>query len=588
MKVYQKGQLVLDEKVQDQVTINTEAKETIKDLFPNIPDKDLFKIIKTAFQLGDGKVGTADEIPLHRRATLSVVAHIRHCYTEYDRLLRRMPYNNARHEVEGETLKILVEWRGDGKAAEGAINDILDDVIVISDEEASDPEPEGVQQVRHDDLRVEELDGNAYWPAQARPISPARAPLGEVHSGYRYLPQAVQPYRLSEAEIAARERNRAARWERAQQEYRLGMSQAGPSYQRVLIREPSPVRRLIPIDEPLPGRAIERDHHGSMLHRPHEVEVGFHPASVPEMLAGIHIPVAFQSDGSDLVQVLSRPESPMYPRPAGVRYERMVDDFRPPPPAFQPQSRPPTPSGGRYRRRSASPSGGDENIVPSIEGPNGGYSPSIARQNEVARARNQQVAAGYRDRREQPDRRGSPVNFNNADDTRYRRTEGELANTNPFHSTLDRPRVFRDLSPRVSEAGTRPLDPQASARRIILAADDLRYDHIRSQHPPRLNPFQDRNAQEVRRLEPLPPPAPFEILRRPNPETPPRRILEPIPADDPYSDAGPQRYREYVPAPEPYYTSAPPSTYTPAERRVVYANPPEDYVIERPSRQWHE
>ena len=33
-----------------QEVINTEARDTIKDLFPNIPDKDLFQIIKTSFQ----------------------------------------------------------------------------------------------------------------------------------------------------------------------------------------------------------------------------------------------------------------------------------------------------------------------------------------------------------------------------------------------------------------------------------------------------------------------------------------------------------------------------------------------------------
>jgi hypothetical protein len=33
-----------------QTTINTEARDAIKDLFPNIPDKDLNQIIKTAFQ----------------------------------------------------------------------------------------------------------------------------------------------------------------------------------------------------------------------------------------------------------------------------------------------------------------------------------------------------------------------------------------------------------------------------------------------------------------------------------------------------------------------------------------------------------
>ena len=33
-----------------QITINTEARDVIRDLFPNIPVKDLSQIIKTAFQ----------------------------------------------------------------------------------------------------------------------------------------------------------------------------------------------------------------------------------------------------------------------------------------------------------------------------------------------------------------------------------------------------------------------------------------------------------------------------------------------------------------------------------------------------------
>jgi hypothetical protein len=33
-----------------QITINTEARDVLRDLFPNIPDNDLNQIIKTAFQ----------------------------------------------------------------------------------------------------------------------------------------------------------------------------------------------------------------------------------------------------------------------------------------------------------------------------------------------------------------------------------------------------------------------------------------------------------------------------------------------------------------------------------------------------------
>jgi hypothetical protein len=49
-----------------QITINTEARDVLKDLFPNIPDNDLNQIIKTAFQ----KV----EHAARRSDTLSAIA----------------------------------------------------------------------------------------------------------------------------------------------------------------------------------------------------------------------------------------------------------------------------------------------------------------------------------------------------------------------------------------------------------------------------------------------------------------------------------------------------------------------------------
>lgn len=588
MKVYQKGQLVLDEKVQDQVTVNTEAKDIIKDLFPNIPDQDLFKIIKTAFQLGDGKVGTAEEIPLHRRASLSVVAHIRHVYTKYDKLLRKMPYNNARHEVEAQTLQKLVEWRGDSNADEGAINDILDDVIVISDGEASDTELEGVQQIRPADVRVEELDGNAYWPAPARPMSPSRVVFDDTPPGYRPLPRAVEPYRLSDAELAARERSRAARWEQARQDYRTALSQPGPSHQRVLVREPSPVRHMIPLDPPQPHRVIERQYLGPSQQMAQEVEVGDRPTSISKMTGGFnplsYLPATGDTDGG---QVLSRPGSPRFPRPTEVRYERIVDDYRGPPPVLQSQSRPYTPIGSRYRRRSASPGGSDSPVLPSIEGPGGAYSPSFARQNEDARAHNQQFAVGYRERRDCRPHAGNPaVDIENGSgQPRARWNQGEVlssnAPNNPFHSPREPPKMFRDMSPPITEAEPRPLEPYSAGRRILVPEDDVRYDQTRSQPPLRSHPFEDRYVQRVRHLEPQTGPRPYDVLRRPNPETPPRRILEPISTNDPYSDTGPQRYREHIAPSGPYFGSAPPSAHPLSERQIVYTNQPQSYVVER-------
>ncbi|KPI36802.1 uncharacterized protein AB675_11876 [Cyphellophora attinorum] len=545
MKVYQKGQLVLDAEIpKDQITVNTEAKETIKDLFPNIPDNDLFQIIKTAFQLGDGKVGTAEDVPLTRRASLSVVAHIRHVYTRYDKLLRRMPYNNARHEVEAETLTKLVEWRGDGSAESGAINDVLDDVIVISDEEKSDAEPEDGHSIHQNEVRVEELDHSTYWPAATRPLSPLRV-ADEPTQGYRFLPHAS--YRYQPEEIAVRERNRAARWEQARQDYRSTLSQAGPSYQRVMVREPSPARHLIPLDPPQ-GRVLEREYLGPSRSGP--------------------------------VEVISRPESPRYSAPQTryeriddavpqVRYEPIDDGYQPPHPVYHPDSRPLTPIIVKARRRSASPDG-DRTIVQSIEGPNGAYSPSMIRHNENARSQNHQISANqqYRDRKDYQSGRSSPI------DARSRNPFGQTQ-----HSRTASGQYIQDQPMQRTGSRREIVDIQSAPQRIMVTDSETVYSSDRDHTYTRSNPFQDRPLEPVTiRREPLPAHH-YDNIRTVHTATPPRRILEPI--GDPYSDSGPQRYREYdVPVTTAYYGSAPSTAQYLAEppRRVVYANPPEEYV----------
>ena len=143
----------------DQITINTEARDTIRDLFPNIPDNDLNQIIKTAFQKGQGKVGTALELSLIRRAQLAVVAHIRHVYTVYDKLLRQTHYREARNLVEKPTLRKLVEWRGDDENGKQVLEDVFREVVVISDDEdVSEDEDAGMNEVR--DVSVEIVSSN--------------------------------------------------------------------------------------------------------------------------------------------------------------------------------------------------------------------------------------------------------------------------------------------------------------------------------------------------------------------------------------------------------------------------------------------
>lgn len=79
-------------------------------------------------------VGTAD-LPLHRRAQLGVLAHIRHVYTNYEQLLRIGEWKDARAAVEHQCLDKLVQWRGDDEDDTDAMSDILREVIVIPDDE---------------------------------------------------------------------------------------------------------------------------------------------------------------------------------------------------------------------------------------------------------------------------------------------------------------------------------------------------------------------------------------------------------------------------------------------------------------------
>lgn len=242
-RIYQGDNAPREQTKPDQITINTDAKQIIKDLFPNIPDNDLFQIIKTAFQLGDGKVGTAEEIPLVRRAQLSVVAHIRHTYTNYDKLLRQVPYSEARHRVENETLKKLLEFRGDNEDTK-AMDDVLREVVVISDEEDTDDEVEETQLLESDNLRVQPVRPTVRSDRTygGRPGSPIEIQSDEEPPrGYRYLPQVVRraPIRDQPAAAVSRQQSRYAIWDQLRQEHRVSnvASQPARVVERILIED---------------------------------------------------------------------------------------------------------------------------------------------------------------------------------------------------------------------------------------------------------------------------------------------------------------------------------------------------------------
>lgn len=70
-----------------------------------------------------------------RRVQLAVVAHIRHIYTSYDRLLKTGTYHDARAKVEQPCLDQLMKWRRDDDDDPNAMEEILREVIVIPDDD---------------------------------------------------------------------------------------------------------------------------------------------------------------------------------------------------------------------------------------------------------------------------------------------------------------------------------------------------------------------------------------------------------------------------------------------------------------------
>lgn len=152
-----------------QAEYHTQADAALRDLFPRIPNTDRQMIIDHAFTRvsisnnrplqysltnrnvsqranpnGDLPVGFSGDIPLARRVQLAVLAHIRHLHTRYDELLKEAGWQAARKAVETLCLDILVKWRGDEETGRDQLDEILREVVVISDSEDDSSDEETI------------------------------------------------------------------------------------------------------------------------------------------------------------------------------------------------------------------------------------------------------------------------------------------------------------------------------------------------------------------------------------------------------------------------------------------------------------
>lgn len=210
-----------------QTTINAEARDVLRDLFPNIPDEDLNQIINTSFQKGQRKVGTAEKLPLARRAQLAVVAHVRHVYTNYDQLLKIFSFHEARSLVEDDTLEKVIQWRGDDENGKTVLEDVFREVIVISDDEDDNGESDIYDSSpanRDASVQIVSLDTEV----QTRPVNysdPSRNAFLEISddeapSGFRFLQEIPPQNKIDASKVDRRGFSRYEAWDRARNRYR--------------------------------------------------------------------------------------------------------------------------------------------------------------------------------------------------------------------------------------------------------------------------------------------------------------------------------------------------------------------------------
>lgn len=87
---------------------------------------------------GREMIGLQPGVTLARRVQLAVLAHIRHTHTRYDKLLKETSWENARRAVEPICLDFILKWRGDEETGRDQMDEILREVVVITDSEDED------------------------------------------------------------------------------------------------------------------------------------------------------------------------------------------------------------------------------------------------------------------------------------------------------------------------------------------------------------------------------------------------------------------------------------------------------------------
>lgn len=98
-------------------SIEKEFEKVIRHEFPRMPAPVLPQVLEVALSKGKGKVGRTGTLDMRQKAHLAVRAHIRHCHTPYDALMRGQSRgsatrNKARDAVQDQVDSTARSWGG--------------------------------------------------------------------------------------------------------------------------------------------------------------------------------------------------------------------------------------------------------------------------------------------------------------------------------------------------------------------------------------------------------------------------------------------------------------------------------------------
>lgn len=124
--------------------IKKDFEQVILQEFPRLPREDLPKILDQALKKRAGKVGRTGQLSERKKAHLAVRAHIRHCHTRYEELLKgtrrqkgQKAKRRAREMVQGQVNELALIWTH-GRSGKGLPSRPAKAIGMVS---SSDPPP---------------------------------------------------------------------------------------------------------------------------------------------------------------------------------------------------------------------------------------------------------------------------------------------------------------------------------------------------------------------------------------------------------------------------------------------------------------